>query len=104
MEDELQPVEDNEFVYRRVPKNFYDPGLPVPIPALAFRPNQKDVTGISVFRSRFVEPAETLTGVDADKRNAYLVAQLAVSDLKKLGLSVLPEPDPGWSARSCSDP
>ncbi len=98
MEDELQPVDEGEFVYRRIPQKFYDPELPVPIPPLAFRPNQNDTTGISVFRSRFVKPAETLTGVDADKRNTYFVAQLAVSDLRKLGLTVLPEPDPNGPA------
>jgi hypothetical protein len=94
MEDELQPVDDSEFVYRRIPQRFYDPELPVPIPPLAFRPNQNDTTGISVFRARFVEPSDTLVGVDADKRTAYYVAQLLVRDLRKLGLTVIPEPDP----------
>jgi hypothetical protein len=94
MEDELQPLEDSEFVYRRIPQSFYDPGLPVPIPALAFRPNQNDTTGISIFRARFVEPAATLIGVDADKRDTYYIARLLVQDLRKLGLTVVPEPDP----------
>ncbi len=94
MGDELQPVDDNEFVYRRIPQKFCNPDLPVPIPALAFRPNQNDTSGISVFRAWFVEPADTLVGVDADKRTTYYVARLAVRDLRKLGLSVVPEPDP----------
>jgi hypothetical protein len=92
--DELQPVDDSEFVYRRILQRFYDPELPVPIPPLAFRPNQNDTTGISVFRARFVEPADTLVGVDADKRTTYYVAQLLIRDLRKLGLTVIPEPDP----------
>jgi hypothetical protein len=94
MEDEHQPVEESEFVYRRIPEKYYDPDVPVPIPALAFRPNQRDTTGISVFRARFLTPAQTLAGVEASKRNSYYVARLAVSDLKRLGLTVLPEPDP----------
>jgi hypothetical protein len=93
MQDELQPIEDSEFVYRRIPQKYYDPDLPVPIPAVAFRPNPIDTTGISMFRARFLTPAETLAGVDASKRNTY-VAGLAVSDLTRLGLTVIPEPDP----------
>ncbi len=85
MEDELQPVNDGEIVFRRIPQSFCDPDLPFPIPALAFRPNQNDKTGISVFRARFISAGETLAGVDANKRNTYFVAQLAVSDLIGLG-------------------
>jgi hypothetical protein len=48
----------------------------------------------SVFRARFVEPADTLVGVDADKRTSYYVAKLLVRDLRRLGLTVIPEPDP----------
>jgi hypothetical protein len=81
MEDEHQPVEESEFVYRRIPEKYYDPDVPVPIPALAFRPSQRDTTGISVFRARFLTPAQTLAGVEASKRNAYYVARLAVSAL-----------------------
>ena len=104
MEDELQPVHDSEFVYRRIPLKFYDPDLPVPIPALAFRPNANDTTGISVFRARFVSPLETLASVDANKRNTYFVAQLAVRDLKKLGVTVVPEPVEAGPAGHCVIP
>ena len=104
MEDELQPVGDSEFIYRRIPQSFCDPNLPFPIPALAFRPNQNDTTGISVFRARFVSPSETLAAVDANKRNTYFVAQLAVSNLKRLGLTVIPEPDPDGPVGHCVVP
>jgi hypothetical protein len=92
MEEEFQPVDDQEYVYRRIPQRFCNPDLPVPIPALAFRPNQNDTTGISVFRARFVQPAEILAGVDADRRNSYYIARLLVQDLRGLGVTVIPEP------------
>jgi hypothetical protein len=104
MEDELQPVDDSEFVYRRIPQHFCDPDLPFPIPALAFRPNQNDTTGISVFRARFVTPGGTLAGVDANRHNRYFVTRLAVSDLKRLGLTVVPEPDPNGPVGHCVIP
>lgn len=92
--DEHQPVDESEFVYRRIPRNFYQASLPIPIQRVAFCPNQNDTTGLSVFRAAFVQPADTLANIDASKRNDYYVAKLAVQDLQRLGLTVAPEPDP----------
>src|SRR5437016_4203301 len=39
-------------------------------------------------------PADTLLSVEADKRNSYYVARIAVQDLHRLGLTVVPEPRP----------
>lgn len=89
--DEQQPVDASEFVYRRIPRTYYQAGLPIPIHPAAFRPNSNDITGLSVFRATFVQPADT---IEAGKRNNYYVAQIAVQDLHRLGLTVVPEPDP----------
>jgi hypothetical protein len=91
---EHQPVDSSEFVYRRIPRTYYQAGLPIPIQAAAFRPNKNDTTGLSVFRSAFVQPVGTLANIDARKRHDYNVAQIAVQDLHRLGLTVAPEPDP----------
>jgi hypothetical protein len=90
--DEHQPVVASEFVYRRIPRTYYQAGLPIPIQPAAFRPHQNDTTGLSVFRAAFVQPVDTLTNIDAGKRNNYYVARIAVQDLQRLGLTVLPEP------------
>lgn len=92
--DEHQPVDASEFVYRRIPRNYYQAGLPIPIHPAAFRPNQNDTTGLSVFRAAFVQPVDTLRNIDASKRNNYYVTRLAVQELHRLGLTVAPEPDP----------
>jgi hypothetical protein len=89
--DEQQPVDASEFVYLRIPRIYYQAGLPIPIHPAAFRPNSNDTTGLSVFRAAFVQPADT---IEAGKRNNYYVVQIAVQDLHRLGLTVVPEPDP----------
>jgi hypothetical protein len=85
--DEHQPVEESEFVYRRIPRIYYQAGLPIPIHPAAFRPNQSDTTGLSVFRAAFVQPADILANIEVGKRNNYYVAQIAVQDLRRLGLT-----------------
>jgi hypothetical protein len=92
--DEHQPVDASEFVYRRIPRNHYQAGLPIPIQRAAFCPNPHDTTGLSVFRAAFVQPADILTNIDASKRNNYYVARIAVQDLHRLALTVEPDPDP----------
>jgi hypothetical protein len=41
-----------------------------------------------------VEPANTLVGIEPGLRNHYYVAQIAVQDLLRLGLTVVPDPNP----------
>lgn len=53
-----------------------------------------DTTGLSVFRAAFVQPADILANIEAAKRNNYYVARIAVQDLHRLGLTVVPEPVP----------
>jgi hypothetical protein len=93
--DENDPVDDSEFVYRRIHPNFFDPALPMPVQRDAFRPTENDTTGLSVFRASFARPADALANLDSAKAKAYRVARLAVRDLRNLGLTVRPEPVPG---------
>ncbi len=93
--DEHDPVDEGEFVYRRIHRTFLDPMAPIPVQFPAFRPNQNDTTGILVFRSGFVQPADTLADVDPARIKEYYVARLAVRDLRSLGLTVAAEPVAG---------
>src|SRR5262249_24052481 len=73
---------------------FYDASVPTLIRSEAFRPSHNDHTGLSVFRAAFVQPVDTLANIEAGKRNEYHVARVAVQELRRLGLTVVPEPDP----------
>jgi hypothetical protein len=77
---------------------YYQADLPMPVQPVAFRPTQNDTTGISVFRASLVQPADTLANLEAGKRNEYYVARLAVRDLRALGLTVVPDPQPDGPA------
>jgi hypothetical protein len=92
--DEHEPIQDDEFVYRRIHRNFYDANIPTCIRREAFRPSYNDDTGLSVFRAAFVQPADTLANIEASKQNDYYVVRIAMQDLHRLGLTVVPEPDP----------
>jgi hypothetical protein len=62
--DEHEPVEDTEFVYRRIHPQFYKPALQIAVLFEAFRPSQNDTTGLSVVRARFAQPQDTLANRD----------------------------------------
>ena len=86
--DEQQPVAEGEFVYRRIHRNYYQAGLPMPVAVAAFRPTDLDTTGLSVFREPFVKAVDVLAGIADDKKNNYYVARLAVSGISRSGIGV----------------
>jgi hypothetical protein len=90
MSDEAAPVDADEFVLRRIHKSYFDSRLPLPIQPVAFKPTESDVDGLSVFRERFVSPAEVAAA--GRTPGAYHVARLAVRDLQALRLTVVPSP------------
>jgi len=83
--DENEPVDDDEFVYRRIHPHFYNEVLPVAVLFEAFRPSRHDSTGLSVLRARFAQPQDTLAHADPAKVRGYYVARLAVRQLRSLG-------------------
>jgi hypothetical protein len=94
--DEHEAVEDGEFIYRRIHRTFLDPRAPIPIQLPAFRPTANDNTGLSFFRAGFLaQPQDALANLAPDKAKNYYVARLAVLDVRRLGLTVVPEPIPG---------
>jgi hypothetical protein len=91
--DENDPVDDGEHVYRRIHAAFFVASLPVPIQSPAFRPTSNDTTGHSCFREQFLQrPEDAFVNLPPDKAANYYLARLAVSDLRRLGLTVVPEP------------
>jgi len=102
--DERDPVDDGEFVYRRIHRSFFDPTAPIPIQFPAFRPNSNDSAGISFFRARFTLPANTLTNVASGKAAEYFVARLSVRALRKLGITVKPDPIMGGPLEALTKP
>ena len=60
------PVADDEFVLRRVAAAYYDPTLPVPVQRDAFLPWPRDITGLSVFRERYIRPEEIVADLPPD--------------------------------------
>src|SRR5262245_62167982 len=95
MSEELEPVGDQEFILRRVHKSHYRDGLPTPIQRVAFRPNENDTTGLSVYRARFVSLySDVLQAVREEKRGQYYISRLSVRALRRLSMTVVPDPNP----------
>lgn len=92
MSEDQDPVKDEESVLRRIHSIYYNPGSNIPVQPEAFRPTERDEDGLSVFRERFISPAQVLADVAENKRGLYLIARLAVRDLHALHLTVIPAP------------
>lgn len=100
MSEDQGLVEEHESILRRIHKTYYDANLNTPIQPEAFRPTERDADGLSVFREKFVTPAELLMTVPEAKRNLYYIARLRVVDLKALWLTVVPRPVAGLTGHA----
>jgi hypothetical protein len=80
------PIQSVERVLRLIPKDWYKPGKPVPFGRVAFEPNRYDDDGISLYRERWVTPAQ----LDASrpKHGTYYVIRLKVQDIYGVGLTL----------------
>jgi hypothetical protein len=60
MSDDVPPIDPNETLLRRIPvtPGFFDPAKAPPVQAGAFRPNEGDTDGISIYRERMISPSE----------------------------------------------
>jgi hypothetical protein len=90
MSAEQDAVDVQEYVLRRIHKSNYDAQLRVAVKPVAFKPTESDEDGISVYRERFVAPAEVAAA--GRTPGAYYVARLAVEALQALGITVVPTP------------
>jgi hypothetical protein len=90
--DEVEPIADDELLYRRVPAStgWFDPVTRILKPE-AFGPNKtRDVTGISVTRAKFKSIEQAAQGQPG---KSYFVAVLCVGDLRKTNFTVKPQPN-----------
>ncbi len=93
----VDPIADDEILYRRIPAStgWYDASRTPPLEAEAFRPNQNDISGISLARQKYTSIAQAARGRPG---KSYVVAWLRAGDLRAAGIDVLPRPlpdDPG---------
>ena len=82
-------VADSEELYRRIPvsQTWYDPALKAPPSPKAFRPHpNRDTTGLSVFRAKYVSPEQLCQNT---RDNQYYVAVMRAGDLREHGLRVV---------------
>lgn len=85
------PIADDEELYRRIPcsTGWYDPRVDT-VPKLeAFRPNENDTTGISLYRATAKSAESVAAGGRAGKR--YYVAVITGGDLREFGLAAEPD-------------
>ena len=91
----VPPLEEHETVYRRLPLEWWTKhskrGTLRPVPVRFFTPKKHDTDGLSVTRS-------SITRADVAGRTAKgdlaSLAELAVSDVTRQGLTVRPDPIP----------
>lgn len=91
MDDEPEPISDDELIYRRVPAsmNWFDPVTRILRPE-AFGPHkQRDLTGVSVTRAKFKTIELAAEGKSV---KGYYVAVLRVGDLRNANYIVKPQP------------
>ena len=77
------PVDPSESILRRIPcrtLDSYNPALAIPVTPFAFRPNNQDTNGISLYRERLVSP-QRLASTAGMPANFYVVARLKAADV-----------------------
>lgn len=95
-------VDNNEYVYRRVPNNecYFNPALNLPVSPQAFRPRSKsrknpsdkgDHNGISVYREVKVSPRRVAE--EGKSQKGYYVVKIRVREFSSLGLEIVPDED-----------
>jgi hypothetical protein len=86
-----EPIAEGEFVLRRVHRNHCSVGLPRTVHFAAFRPSREDISGLSVFREKYVSAAEV--AASGRRPGEYFVTRLPVKALHDLGLTIVPDVD-----------
>jgi hypothetical protein len=94
--DGSEPIADDEVVFRRISdrSGWYNPSLDRPVAWEAFRPNENDVRGLSVWRAKYISaPEAAARGARPGRR--YFVLRMRVGRLRTAGVQVEPSPAEG---------
>lgn len=86
--DALSP---DEYVLRRIPRDWCNPSLDEPVQRVGFQPNKRDNNGISMFREFFVSPAQ-VANAGGKGPTGYYVVRLRAADVIAVGLHIVPDP------------
>ena len=89
MDSAIEPIEDDELLYRRIPVSMGWYAVDRLSPQ-AFGPRKDETTGISVFRAKYRSIREAAAG---KSKKGYYVAVLRVGDLRQRGIEVVPRPE-----------
>ena len=99
LKSEKEAISSDEWVVRCIWLTRFRQTVPITISPGAFEPRNDEVSGISVFRLACVtDPSEILSVFAEEKRPKYGLVKILVSDLNRLGLSVISDlrsPIPG---------
>ena len=101
---EYDQISDQEIVLRKAliqtvsdgkTTKYYREDLSSPIQKEVFRPTQRDIDGISVFREHFTTALDLVTKLPGERRapSEYLVLRIPVEAIRAMMLSVVPTPN-----------
>lgn len=90
--DENAPVLASEYILRRIlnDQQYIITDREISVTPHAFRPTDKDVNGISVFRKLFISANEVARLGTNEK--GYYVSELLTEELMQSNMSVIPDP------------
>lgn len=87
-----EPIDDDEFLYRRINLQYVVDGR---IDLEAFRPRREDVDGLSLTRAKYKSPEEAAKPPVTRPGRTYYISSIRASDLKQLNLTIEPKPIDG---------
>jgi hypothetical protein len=98
-DDGVEPVADDEVLYRRVPVSmqWYVPDATPQLSPEAFAPRQDESEGISLYRAKYKTLAEVAAG---KSKKGYYVAKMLASEIRARGITIRSDDpnDPGHVA------
>lgn len=90
MANGIDPIDDGEELYRRIPECWFDP-LRGTIDPAAFGPHKdRDTSGLSVTRAKHKSIQDAARGQSGKK---YYIAVLRAGDLRRNGITIEPRPE-----------
>ncbi|TAJ91387.1 MAG: hypothetical protein EPO31_14355 [Gammaproteobacteria bacterium] len=95
---------DVEYVLRRIPNqiDYIKLTLSRPVTRLAFRPNNRDTGGISLFRELFTTALDLARSGQCE--TGYYVIRLQVREITSIGLTLVPDPKDDQLSGHCLIP
>lgn len=91
----VDPISDDEVVYRRFPASMREQDPPHRVSPQAFRPTPED-KGLSVFRAKYHRPEDC---APANPGQEWYLAVLRVKDIREKGMEIVESPETSWPSR-----